>query len=170
MRLWATKLSTVARPIRLLTGVRNLSTVSGGSNRYRQLYADSITDPEQFWAKAGKKYVSWQQPFVDAVELNTTEGVLQYYSGGKLNVSTNCIDRHVFAGHGEKTAIYWEKDEPGETEAISFMTLMFEVSRLANVLKRSGVRRGDVVTIYVRRCTRANRRTAQLASSDSPQT
>jgi len=134
---------------------RRLATVAGGSSHYRKLYDASLKDPEAFWTEAGKEYVSWQRPFDDAVELNTTEGVLQFFSGGKLNVSTNCIDRHVFAGRGDKTAIIWEKDEPGETQRISFMTLMHEVSRLANVLKRSGVRRGDVVTLYMPMCPHA---------------
>ena len=68
-------------------------------------------DPEKFWAEHGRALVSWVAPFTDAVETSLEEGVLQFYSGGKLNVCHNCVDRHVHAGNGDKTALVWERDE-----------------------------------------------------------
>jgi acetyl-CoA synthetase len=128
---------------------------AGGSAHYKELYKQSIAWPEEFWATQGRALVEWKSPFVDAVEASPSEGVLQFYSGGKLNVSENCVDRHVHAGQGDKVALLWEKDELGETQAITYRQLMYEVSRLANVLKRQGVRRGDVVTIYMPMCPHA---------------
>ena len=75
-------------------------------------------------------------------------GDIHWFSGGKLNVSYNCIDRHV-EKKGDQTAILWEGDEPGDSRSISFKELLSEVSRISNLLKSKGVSKGDVVTIYM---------------------
>jgi acetyl-CoA synthetase len=71
------------------------------------------------------------------------------FANGKLNVSYNCIDRHIEAGHGDRTAVIWEGDEPGTTRTVSFTELRRLTCKIANVLKSKGVRKGDVVTLYM---------------------
>jgi hypothetical protein len=128
--------------------VVSVRAVSGGSNRYKELYRQSIEDRNAFWSAQGKELVQWIHPFSDGTGSDGTgsseDGVLEFYSGGKLNACVNCVDRHVHAGRGEQVALIWEKDEMGESETVTYRALMYEVSRLANVLKRAGVRKGDV--------------------------
>ena len=71
------------------------------------------------------------------------------HMNGKLNVAYNCIDKHVMAGQGDQTAIIWEGDEPGTNKYISYLQLQQEVSRVANIMKQAGVKKRDVVTIYM---------------------
>ena len=116
-------------------------------DEYRRLYRQSIDDPEGFWAEQGKR-VSWfHEP--DTTGYWDYESVdFAWYEGGKLNACYNCVDRHL-ATQADKTAIIWAKDEPGEYEHINYRQLQRRVSRVANVLKAHGVRRGDRVCIYL---------------------
>ena len=116
---------------------------------YQRLYQASIDDPEQFWAEQAKR-IDWMRPFrkVKQTSFDDHNVSIQWYLGGHLNVSANCLDRHL-ESRGEQTAIIWEADEPGQARHISYRELHRDVCRFANALKHQGVAQGDVVTIYM---------------------
>ncbi|MGZ4984025.1 MAG: AMP-binding protein, partial [Chthoniobacterales bacterium] len=114
-------------------------------DQYRRMYRESIKSPEKFWArearelvwnKPWKKVLAWKAPFA------------KWFVGGKLNLSENCLDRHLNGPTRNKAAIIWE-GEPGEKRTITYQQLHRDVCRFANVLKRNGVRKGDRVIIYL---------------------
>ena len=112
----------------------------------RSLYDAADADYEQFWADQARRFVSWYDDFHTPLEWNAPDA--KWFVGGTLNVSYNCLDRHVEAGLGDRVALLWE-GEPGDIRAITYAELTDEVSRFANVLKDLGVRRGDRVAIYM---------------------
>lgn len=116
--------------------------------QYEQMYRQSIDSPETFWAEQAEKFLTWFKPFERVSNNDLSEGRIQWFQGGKLNVSYNCLDRHLDT-HGERNAIIWEGDEPGDTRHISYRELHEQVCRLANVLKSRGVSKGDRVSIYM---------------------
>jgi acetyl-CoA synthetase len=110
-----------------------------------EIYTEAAADLEGFWAaEAGK--LDWFEPW-DTV-LDWQIPYAKWFDGGKLNVSYNCLDRHVAAGKGDRVAYYWE-GEPGDTRTITYQELLDEVSRCANALKALGIGRGDRVAIYM---------------------
>ncbi|MEZ0391549.1 MAG: acetate--CoA ligase [Pseudobdellovibrionaceae bacterium] len=117
--------------------------------KYKSLYQESIENPDKFWADQAERlhwFRKWDQvkkvSFYSPVEI-------KWYLGGELNVSVNCIDRHL-AKHSQKTALLWEPDSPDEkSRTITYQELSEEVNRMANVLKKHGVKKGDRVTIYM---------------------
>jgi acetyl-CoA synthetase len=119
------------------------------ADKYREMYERSVSDPEGFWMEAGKR-LEWIKPYTRAK--NTTFGPgkvdIRWFEDGTLNVSVNCIDRHL-ATRGDQTAIIWEGDNPNESEKITYRQLSERVQRFANVLKKHGVKKGDRVTIYL---------------------
>jgi len=117
--------------------------------QYKDLYQVSIEHPEQFWDAQGQR-LDWMTPYTKVKETQFSKGNvnINWYAGGKLNVSTNCIDRHL-AEHADETAIIWEADSPGHTQTISYQQLHDEVCKLANGLKSLGVKKGDRVVIYM---------------------
>ena len=116
---------------------------------YARLYAESVNDPEGFWAREGQR-VTWMRPYtqVKDVSFDPADLHIRWFHDGQLNVSANCLDRHL-ATHPDKTAIIWEGDHPAEHRRISYRELHAEVCRFANALRRLGVGRGDRVTIYM---------------------
>jgi acetyl-CoA synthetase len=112
----------------------------------RSLYDAADADPEAFWAKQAGELVTWFEPWHTVLEWDLP--FANWFVGGKLNVSYNCLDRHVEAGHGDKVAYHWE-GEPGDKRTITYTELLDEVSRLANALKGLGVAKGDRVNIYM---------------------
>jgi acetyl-CoA synthetase len=116
--------------------------------RYDAMYRASIEQPEQFWSEQAEKFLSWRQRWQSVREFDFNSGDAQWFSGGKLNVSENCIDRHL-ATRGDQTAIIWEGDNPVEDSRITYRELHRAVCRLANVLKQRGVKKGDRVCIYM---------------------
>jgi len=119
------------------------------AERYDAMYAQSLSDPEGFWRKEAQR-LDWMTPFtkVKNTSFNEADFGIKWFEDGALNVSANCIDRHV-ATQGDAVAILWEGDSPGEERRISYRELHEEVCRLANALKANGVRKGDRVTIYL---------------------
>jgi acetyl-CoA synthetase len=111
-----------------------------------KLYEQAEADFEGFWASQARELVSWFEDFDTVLEWNLP--FAKWFVGGTLNVSYNCLDRHVEAGRGDKVAYHWE-GEPGDTRTITYADLHAEVSRFANVLKSLGVKRGDRVAIYL---------------------
>ena len=116
---------------------------------YERMYAASVADPDAFWGEQGKR-LDWIKPYTRVK--NTSFGYpdvsIKWFEDGKLNVSANCIDRHL-ASRGDQTAIIWESDDPNVAEHISYRQLHAEVSKFANVLMTMGVRKGDRVVIYL---------------------
>jgi acetyl-CoA synthetase len=119
------------------------------AKKYEQWYADSIADPDGFWRRQGRE-LQWIKPFenVRDVSFDARDLHIKWFDDGTLNVSANCIDRHL-AKRADQTAIIWEGDDPAKSRRISYKDLHREVSRFGNVLKANGVKRGDRVTIYL---------------------
>ncbi len=123
------------------------SAAIGSLERYQELYRQSIDDPMGFWKEQAKRLTWFHEP--DEVGYWNYHRVdFSWYEGGKLNACFNCVDRHL-AKQGDKTAIIWAKDEPGQYEHITYRQLQRRICRVANVLKAHGVRRGDRVCIYL---------------------
>src|SRR5439155_16681473 len=112
----------------------------------RSLYEEAEKDPEGFWARQARELLDWFDDFHTVLEWDLP--FAKWFDGGTLNVSYNCLDRHVAAGRGDKVAYHWE-GEPGDTRTITYADLLDEVQRFANVLKSLGVERGDRVAIYM---------------------
>ena len=112
----------------------------------RSLYEEAEADRLGFWARQARELVSWFEDFDTVLEWDLP--FAKWFIGGKLNISYNCLDRHVEAGRGDKVAFHWE-GEPGDTRTINYSELLEEVSKFANVLKSLGVEKGDRVCIYM---------------------
>jgi acetyl-CoA synthetase len=116
--------------------------------KYERMYQASIEQPDQFWAEQAESFLSWDQPWSTVSKFDFNTGEAAWFIDGKLNVTTNCIDRHL-ASRAEQTAIIWEGDDPDNATHISYRELHDHVCRLANVLKSRGVQKGDRVCIYM---------------------
>ena len=119
-----------------------------GQEDFQRLYQQSITQPDQFWAEQAKALLDWSKPWDSVQQCDLKTGQAAWFKGGKLNVSYNCIDRHL-AKRGDQIALLWEGDNPADSSAITYNTLHRNVCRLANVLKSRGVKKGDRVCIYM---------------------
>ena len=118
--------------------------------KYQKLYAESVADPEAFWGEQGK-ILDWIKPYTKVKNTDFTLGQvdIKWYEDGTLNVCTNCVDRHL-ATRGDQTAIIFEPDDPNEpARHITYKTLHHEVGKMAAVLEKLGVRKGDRVVIYL---------------------
>jgi acetyl-CoA synthetase len=121
-----------------------------GADRYAEMYRESVDDPEGFWRREARR-IDWMRPFTRVKESSFHEDDfgIGWFTDGTLNLSANCLDRHL-AERGAATAIIWEPDDPAEKGlTISYRELHSMVCRFANALKAQGVRRGDRVTIYL---------------------
>ncbi len=118
------------------------------NEKYLEWYKESVTDPDGFWAKHGRR-IDWFKPFTKVKNTSFDGDVsIKWYEDGVTNVSYNCIDRHL-KSRGDKVAIIWEGDNPYIDKKITYRELHENVCRLANVLKKHGVKKGDRVTIYL---------------------
>lgn len=115
---------------------------------YERMYKESVENPEEFWAKQAER-LSWFQKWNNVLSHNFTEGQVKWFEGGKLNVSYNCLDRHLTTPNKNKAAIIWEGDSPSESKTFTYQELHREVNRFANVLKKMNIRKGDRVLIYL---------------------
>ncbi|SUD61181.1 acetyl-CoA synthetase [Ectopseudomonas oleovorans] len=118
------------------------------NDAYLRLYQQSVEQPEIFWAEQAKAFLSWFKPWDQVHASDLQLGHAEWFKGGQLNVAYNCIDRHL-EQRGEQIAIIWEGDNPAESAHITYNKLHHNVSRLANVLKSRGVKKGDRVCIYM---------------------
>jgi acetyl-CoA synthetase len=112
---------------------------------YERLYEEADRDPEAFWGRIAGE-LDWFEPWTKVLEWDIPWA--KWFTGGKLNLSHNCLDRHVASWRKNKAAIIWE-GEPGETRTLTYQQLLSEVSKCANVLKSLGVKKGDRVAIYM---------------------
>ena len=118
------------------------------AGRYREMYQRSVEEPEAFWAEQAETFLDWEQKWQTVCESDMRKGEVSWFAGGKLNVSANCIDRHLDK-RAEQVAIIWEGDDPAEDQMITYRQLHREVSRLGNLLRERGVKKGDRVCIYM---------------------
>lgn len=130
--------------------VKKLAYIKG-REEYDKLYAESLADTSAWWAKKADELVTFYKKWdkVEDFNFDIRKGPIyvKYFEGAKLNVSYNCLDRHL-EKRGNKVAIQWEGNEPGEARAITYQELYTEVCKFANVLKKQGVKKGDRVCIY----------------------
>ncbi len=119
---------------------------------YKKMWQESIQDRDRFWSKIADEYVTWFKKWdrvYDSRYGNSAKDLqVRWFTGGKLNVSYNCLDRHL-EKRGDQTAIIWEGNEPGEDKTFTFRELHEQVCKFANVLKKNGVKKGDRVTFYL---------------------
>ena len=116
---------------------------------YQAMYKRSIEDPDGFWADMANEHVHWFRKWDKVADWTFDGGVgIRWFDGARVNVAYNCLDRHL-AERGDKPAILWEGDQPGEERRITFRELHAEVCKFANVLKSKGVRKGDRVCVYM---------------------
>ena len=115
---------------------------------YQAMYQRSIADPAGFWGDMANEFLTWEKTWDEVRRYDFIEGEAAWFSGGKLNVSVNCIDRHL-PQRAEQTAFIWEGDDPSNSTHITYGELQEQVCRLANVLKSRGVSKGDRVCIYM---------------------
>ena len=112
----------------------------------QSLYQEGDRDFAEYWARHARELLTWSKPFTKTLEWDLPYS--EWFSDGTLNVSYNCLDRHVIAGRGDKVAFFWE-GEPGDSRTITYGQLLDEVQKFANVLKSLGVEKGDRVNIYL---------------------
>ena len=117
-------------------------------DQYREMYRESVEQPEEFWGKVAER-LHWFKKWDRVMEYDFVKANIKWFEGGKLNVSYNCLDRHVEAGHGDQIALIWESNDPNHTETFTYAQLLEEVKKFANVLKANGVQKGDRVCIYL---------------------
>ena len=115
---------------------------------YQRLYRQSVDDPQTFWGEQAKAFLDWFKPWDEVCSGSLSKGDIRWFSGGQLNISHNCIDRHL-AKRGDQVALIWEGDDPKDSASITYKQLHEQVCRLANVLKKRGVKKGDRVCIYM---------------------
>src|ERR1044071_6329326 len=120
--------------------------------QYRKLYQESIRAPEKFWARAAKNELVWFKPWTKVLQWR--EPYAKWFAGGRLNVSYNCLDRHLGTARANKAALVWEGEpagpgKPGEERTFTYKQLHHDVCKFANVLKRNGIKKSDRILIYL---------------------
>ena len=116
--------------------------------KYENMYADSINDSDKFWAEQANIFLNWDKSWTQVSNVDYTQGQIEWFKGGRLNVAYNCIDRHL-PQRANQTAIIWEGDDPEVSQNVTYQQLHDEVAKLANGLKKLGVKKGDRVCIYM---------------------
>ncbi len=115
---------------------------------YKTLYQQSINDPERFWAEQAEQFLLWSKRWDSVMNCDYLTGHIRWFEGGELNVSVNCLDRHLET-RADQVAIIWEGDDPSQDKKITYRELFESVCQFANVLKSLGVKKGDRVCIYL---------------------
>jgi acetyl-CoA synthetase len=115
---------------------------------YEAMYRQSVDNPDQFWGDQAAQFLTWDKPWETVCRSDIEQGQAAWFEGGKLNVAVNCIDRHL-VNRADQTAIIWEGDDPTDDAHISYAQLHEQVSRLGNVLRQRGIKKGDRVCIYM---------------------
>jgi len=116
--------------------------------KYQEMYARSISDPDGFWGEQAKEFLTWFKEWDTVQNGSYSEGKFGWFAGGQLNVSYNCLDRHLET-RGDQVAIIWEGDDPNVDQKVTYRELHEKVCRFANVLKAHGVKKGDRICIYL---------------------
>jgi acetyl-CoA synthetase len=116
--------------------------------RYQEMYQASVENPEKFWSEQAEQHLNWEQPWNSVISGDFGQGHSAWFAGGKLNLTVNCIDRHL-PNRSNQVAIIWEGDNPQDSCSITYQELHRQVCKLSNVLKSRGVKKGDRVCIYM---------------------
>ncbi|MEN8711834.1 MAG: acetate--CoA ligase [Arenicellales bacterium] len=124
------------------------------SEMYEAMYKRSIEDPDGFWSDQANEFLDWMKPWSKVQEFDFTKGDIRWFEGGKLNVSYNCLDRHLET-RGDQVALLWEADNPEVDKKVTYRELYEDVCKFSNVLKSRGVKKGDRVCIYMPMITEA---------------
>ncbi|MGY6274943.1 acetate--CoA ligase [Methylomonas sp. MgM2] len=115
---------------------------------YQSMYERSIKDPTGFWAEQAELFLDWHQPWHSVMRCDYDQAEIHWFEGGKLNVSVNCLDRHL-ESRGDRVAVIWEGNKPKDSLKLTYRELHREVCKFANVLKAQGIKKGDRVCIYL---------------------
>ncbi len=144
----AGQIDTVQTESRLFPPSESFSSQAaiGSMEAYQRLYDESITDHEAFWGREAREHLHWFKPFNQVLEWN--EPFVKWFADGQTNASYNCLDANIAAGLGDKVAIFFE-GEPGDQRTLTYNDMHREVCRFANGLKKLGIQKGDVVSIYM---------------------
>ena len=118
------------------------------AQQYKNLYQESVENPDLFWSKQAEEFIDWEKKWKEVSKTNMQDGQIAWFLGATLNVAQNCLDRHLQT-KSDKIAIIWEGDEPNQHENISYKELHKRVCKLANGLKSRGISKGDRVCIYL---------------------
>ena len=127
---------------------RNVAYVKS-MDEYRTLYQRSMEDPEGYWGERAEQLTTWDKKWDKVLEWDFATPSIKWFEGGKLNVSANCLDRHLTDGRRNKAAIIWQGEPEEDVRVYTYQMLHTEVCRFANVLKKKGVKKGDRVSIYL---------------------
>jgi len=118
-------------------------------DEYKAMYKRSMEDPEGYWAERAEELVSWDKKWDKVLEWDFTKPEIKWFQGGQLNISYNCLDRHLTDGRRNKAALIWQGEPEEDVKVYTYQMLYTEVCRFANVLKKKGVKKGDRVSIYL---------------------
>ena len=116
--------------------------------QYEKMYNESIQDPEKFWSNIAKR-ISWYKKWGNVSDIDYKKASIKWFEGGKLNVSYNCLDRHIEKGYGDTCALIWEGNNPDENKKFTYNELLYQVCKFSNSLKSLGIKKGDRVCIYM---------------------
>src|SRR6266487_4413453 len=115
--------------------------------RDQAVYEKAAADPAAWWADQARQRLDWQTPFGSVLD-DSNPPFYKWFADGRLNASYNCLDRHVLAGRGDRVAFHWRGEE-GEERDLTYAELLRDVQRLSNALQEHGIRKGDVIGIYL---------------------
>ncbi len=118
-------------------------------DQYRQEYRHSMDDPEGFWAERAEELITWERKWDKVLEWDFSKPEIKWFQGGRLNMSYNCLDRHLKNGRRNKAALIWQGEPEEDVKVYTYQMLYTEVCRFANVLKKKGVKKGDRVSVYL---------------------
>lgn len=118
------------------------------NKKYLQMYEQSISDPDAFWGEQAEQFLSWYKKWDRVRDCDYNDVSIKWFDGAELNVSYNCLDRHL-PERANQTAIIWEGDDPNRDSKITYAELHQQVCKFSNVLKSRGVKKGDRVSIYM---------------------
>jgi len=113
-------------------------------DEYNAAYKRSMEDPEGFWAERAEELVTWDKKWDTVLEYDFSKPEIKWFDGGKLNMSVNCLDRHLTDGRRNKAAIIWQGEPEEDVRVYTYQMLHTEVCRFANVLRKKGVKKGDI--------------------------
>lgn len=116
---------------------------------YKVEHERSITNPSEYWSTLAKEHLTWFHPFTQTLSGSLLDGSVAWFADGRINACYNALDRHVHAGNGNDIAIIWEGDEPTDVRRLTYSDVLKEVCRISNAMLSHGVKKGDVVTVYM---------------------
>jgi len=144
-------IQTLAQMGKVFDVPENLQKIAyiNSMQQYEQMYKESIEQPEKFWAKMADEHIEFFKKWDTVLEWDFNTAKISWFKGAKLNVSYNCLDRHLKTARKNKAALMWQGEPVNEARTYTYVELFYEVNKFANVLKKKGVKKGDRVSIYL---------------------